>query len=414
MATLTPPSATTKVPSLPGPPAPQANRSSWYLRGLFVLLFIGLGGAGVTVMALVGYTALNLNSARPDGPGPVEPIVRQNPVDPVAQADPELADENLDLWDKHGPIDILLLGVDANGCGALVEEGPSRTDTIILVRVDPASKKVAMLSIPRDLYVYIPANGYGNVVGAKKITTAHVYGTVFDEDGREVPHSGPELVKQTIRDNLGVPVHRYIRVDFAGFEQIVEAVGGIEVDVAPSLEDPSIGLYDDGYPDGHCGTMTINFPPGRQKLDGVQALQYARSRKSTSDFDRSRRQMQVLLAIRERGTRLGVILDLPRLIPALRETIDTDLTPDEILSLANTARGVKSENVLRMQMDENVVYNDMLVIDGVAQYVLRLQQEPYDALREAFLNPASVLNAPPAADLDSLGATESGEGVAAP
>jgi LCP family protein required for cell wall assembly len=305
--------------------------------------------------------------------------------------------------------------VDANGCGAKVEEGPSRTDTMIVVRVDPAQGKVAMLSIPRDLYVYIPANGYGNVVGAKKITTAHVYGTVYDDEGREVPHSGPELVKRTIRDNLGIPVHRYIRVDFSGFEQIVEAVGGIEVEVSPSPEDPSIGLYDEDYPDGHCGTMTINFPPGRQKLDGVQALQYARSRKSTSDFDRSRRQMQVLLAIRERGTRLGVILDLHKLIPALRETIDTDLTPDEIISLANTARGIDSEDVLRMQMDESVVYNDLLVIDDVPQYVLRLQQAPYDALREAFMNPASVLNAPPTEDpVEGLGVTEPGDGIAAP
>ena len=383
--------ATTPVPATPIGP----RRSSWSLRLIFGLLAAALALSALTVVALVGYTLTRVADAPEAPPAPVaDPIARAQPVD--LAADPAALVNAVDVWDKHGPVNILLLGLDMDDC-AQPEGLTRRTDTIILVRVDPASGKAAMLSIPRDLYVYIDATYGGVPVGAKKITTAHVYGTRFDEQGREVPHSGAELVKDTIRANLGITAHRYVRVDFAGFQQIVDALGGIEVEVQPSAENPSVGLYDDEYPDGHCGTMVVDFPPGRRTLDGAEALQYARSRKSTSDFDRSRRQMDVLLAIRERGTRVGVLLDLPKLIPALRDTIDTDLTPDEVISLANTARGIDPGDVLRLQMDENVTYNDMLVIDGAPQWLLRLRQQAFDALRAQFMDPAQALQAAAAA-----------------
>ncbi len=374
---------------IPTTTPPAARRSSWLLRALFGLLFAALGASALTVVALVGYTLLGVGdrptAARPDL---AEPITRVEPISATPSEAPIISEVN--VWDKHGPINVLLLGLDADDC--MAPEGLTRrADTIILVRIDPESDAVSMLSIPRDLYVYIDASESGGPVGARKINTAHVFGTRFDEDGREVPHSGPNLVKDTIRSNLGLTAHRYVRIDFQGFEQIVDALGGVEVDVPSSPEDPSIGLYDSEYPDGQCGTMTIDFPPGRQTLDGAQALQYARSRKSTSDFDRSRRQMQVLMAIRDRGTRLGVILDLPKLIPALRETIDTDLSPDEILSLAGIARRIDDEKVVRLQLDENALYDDLLVIDGVPQWVLRLQQEPFEAIRSQFMDPELAL-----------------------
>jgi LCP family protein required for cell wall assembly len=244
------------------------------------------------------------------------------------------------------------------------------------------------------------------MVGSRKINTAHVFGTRFDEDYEEIPHSGPELVKQTIRNNLGIAAHRYVRIDFVGFQQIVEALDGIEVNVLPNPNDPSIGLYDTEYPDGRCGTMTVQFPPGKRTLNGPEALQYARSRKSTSDFDRSRRQMEVLMAIREKGTSLGVVLDLPKLLPAILDTVDTDLTADEIFSLAKIARRVDSEDVVRLRLDENAVYDDLLMVDNVPQWVLRLQPERFEALRTMFLNPELVAVATQeAAAAEEAGAT---------
>lgn len=312
---------------LPAAPAPALRRSGWGLRVLFLALFAGMAATAVTVTVLVAGTVLSLAGTRaaPLAPAPT-------PAAAAALGTPPPSQDDVNVWEKHGPINVVLLGLDADDCGRSTSLA-QRTDTMILVRADPQTRRVAMLSIARDLYVYID-----DVHGAAKITTANVYGTQF-ENGTPVPGSGPNLVKKVIQRSLDLPVHRYVVVDFRGFEQIVEALDGIDVDVPPSADDPTVGLVDSHYPDGQCGTMTITFLPGRQHMDGARALQYARSRYSTSDFDRSRRQMQVLMAIRERATSLGVILDLPRLLPAVSKAVDTDLTPEEIFSLAPLGRG---------------------------------------------------------------------------
>lgn len=388
-----------KQPTAPLPlaaPPAAAQASGCLMRGLFALLFGGLFVAGATVFGLVAYTLMNLSAAREapvtQGEGAVaaEPLAAQTLVTPAAEA----GEDEPNVWDKHGPVDILLLGLDVDDC-AYAEGGEvastTRTDTLILVRYDPASGRVGMLSIPRDLYVYI-----NDQIGARKINTAHVYGTVY-EDGEPVPESGPRLTMEVIEANLELPVHRYVRVDFQGFKKIVDALGGIEIDVPASSEDPSVGLVDYNFPDGHCGTMTIRFDPGPQTMDGERALQYARSRYSTDDFDRSRRQMQVLEAIRAKGTRLGVILDLPQLIPAVNETVDTDLTPDEILSLARMARGVDTDDIVMYQIDHEIVSSEMLLIGDVPQAILRLRQDAYDGLRRRYLavEPPPTPTAPP-------------------
>ena len=383
--------------SLAGP-----QRSSWFMRLLFAALGIALVFSILTASTLVGYTVTRYlfgpNEAfAPIGDSVVADII---PVKRVgsSQEDSEggLHDSGVDVWDKHGPINILLLGLDIDDCEA--SDGYARrTDTMIVVRIDPDSKTASMMSIPRDLYVYVSAYWSGEPVGAKKITMAHLYGTEFETDDegllQEVPHTGPNVVKATIRDNLGIPIHRYVRVDVKGFQDIVDALDGIELDVPPSEDDPSIGLYDTEYPDDKCGVQTISFPPGEQTLDGKEALQYARSRKSTSDFDRSRRQMDVLMAMRERGTRPGVLLDLPDLVPAVMDTVDTDFTADEIFALARVGRNMDRSDIVRLQMDSNVVYDDLLVIDNVPQWVLRIDQSAFDALYSMFLNPSIAIQA---------------------
>ena len=396
----------TSALSLAGP-----RRSSWFLRLLFATLGIALVASILTASTLVGYTVTRYlfgpnESFAPLGNSPVADIIPFERVgSPQTDEEGGLHDSGVDVWDKHGPINILLLGLDIDDCEQ--SDGYARrTDTMIVVRVDPDSKTASMMSIPRDLYVYVSAYWSGEPVGAKKINMSHLYGTEFevDEEGipHEIPHTGPNVVKATIRDNLGIPIHRYVRVDVEGFQDIVDALDGVRIDVPASEDDPTIGLFDTEYPDDKCGVKTISFPPGEQTLNGEEALQYARSRKSTSDFDRSRRQMDVLMAMREKGTRPGVILDLPKLVPAVMDTVDTDFTADEIFALARVGRNMDRSDIVRLQMDSNVVYDDLLVIDNVPQWVLRIDQSAFDALYSMFLNPRLAIQATQdAAELES-------------
>jgi LCP family protein required for cell wall assembly len=364
---------------LPVTHRPKRSRSGWLLRLLFMGVFVLLGVELITVAWLVGSTLLGATggagNVAAQQPETAKYVV---PGQPNATADPaDALGEGNNVWDEHGPINILLLGVDADDC-ANPMGGARRTDTMILVRVDPQTKRAAMLSIPRDLLVYI--DGYG----AKKINTAHMLGASHDPDD---PAAGPRLLRQTIQDNLGLSVHRYVRVDFDGLKKMIdEGFGGLTMDLPPSKNDPTISLYDDQYPDGHCGTMTIEFKPGKQKLSGDEVLQYARSRKSTSDFDRSRRQMEVLMAMRDAATSPSVIIRAPKLISALLDTVDTDLSNKEILSLARIGRGMSSDDIIRLRIDENAVYDDMLMIDGVPQWVLVHRQDKLDELVERFRN----------------------------
>jgi len=369
------------------PPPPVRRRSSWILRGLFGGVFVVLALEGVIVAWLVGTTVLGMSGVGASAGTGIIPIGRRVVSPGQAGATASALDEDRNVWDKHGPINILLLGVDKDDCEGLVHTRATRTDTIILLRIDPQTKRAAMLSIPRDLYVFIGQvykNGKWVDYGAAKINTAHAIGANASPDDVS---AGPRLLEQAIQSNLELSVHRYIRIDFEGFKRLVdEGLGGLDMDLPASAHDPSIALYDTNYPDGKCGTMTISFAPGRQHLGGDQVLQYARSRYSTSDFDRSRRQMEVLMAIRNAVKSPSVIPRLPRLIRITMDTIDTDLSTSEIISLGRIARGMSGDNIASFRVDENVVYDDNVLVGDGVQFVLRLQQDKWDVLREQFLN----------------------------
>lgn len=358
-------------------PAPR-RRSGWLLRALFVLVFLLLAGELLTIAWLVSSTVFKVAAGDSGTPQAAEPVDRYvTPGQSQPQTTPDGVDEGTNVWDEHGPLNILLIGLDADDC-ARPDGSPRRADTMILVRVDPVTKKAAMLTIPRDLYVYI--EGYG----AKKINMAHVHGAASDMDD---PAAGPELLRKVVQENLELPVHRYISIDFEGFQKLIDdGLGGLTMDLPPSEYDPTVSLEDTEYPDGHCGTMTIHFEPGVQELSGAEALQYARSRYSTSDFDRSRRQMEVLKAVRQAGTSPSILVRAPKLVSALRDTIDTDLSNMEVLSLARVARGMSNDDIITMKIDENAVYDDILLIDNVPQWVLVHRQDKLDDLRRRFLN----------------------------
>lgn len=210
----------------------------------------------------------------------------------------------------EGVINMVLLGADRETLG----NGSLRTDVIVIASINPAGPSVSLLSIPRDLYVWIPGHGFN------RINTAYAY-------GQNYPGGRPALVKATIEYNLGIPVHYYALVDFTGFVRIVDTLGGIDIPVECELHD----TFPD--PTNPQQGIDIDLYPGVQHLDGQHALWYVRSRWSTHDFDRNRRQQQVLRALYHQALALDVIPHIPELWGALRETVETDLGLDEMVYL---------------------------------------------------------------------------------
>jgi LCP family protein required for cell wall assembly len=235
-------------------------------------------------------------------------------------------------------INILLLGIDRRS-------GTSwgyRTDTIIIVTIDPANKTVGMLSIPRDLQLEIP--GYGE----DRINTANGKGYTSN-----YPGGGPALLKRTIEKNFGVAIDYYIMIDFVGFEKMIDTLGGVDVNVPRTLHDT---MYPDPKPGDPYAYKTIHFDPGWQHMDGQRALTYARSRMSTSDFDRAKRQQLILLAIREKALSLNLIPKLPALAATMSNMVKTDMTLDDMIEFARLAPQVDMGNLKQVVLQKPLVY----------------------------------------------------------
>ncbi len=230
-------------------------------------------------------------------------------------------------------LNILILGLDSRPGEGVA----ARTDTMILATIDPAQPYVGMLAIPRDLWVDIP--GYGK----QRINAAHVFAEVDN------PGSGPALARRTVEHNFGVPIHRYVRLDFEGFIAIVDAAGGITVDVERHLIDYEYPTYD-------YGVMTVEFRPGRQHLDGERALQYARLRHGTGSMDRLRRQMQVIAALFRQLLWPGNWGRLPAVYLAFVRHVDTDLAISDFLRMAPAVLWVGPQGIDSRTFDETMYY----------------------------------------------------------
>ncbi|HHN93757.1 MAG TPA: LytR family transcriptional regulator, partial [Anaerolineae bacterium] len=167
-----------------------------------------------------------------------------------------------------------------------------------------------------------------------KINTTYSKGVRHD-----YPGGGPALLKATIAYNFGIPIHYYARVGFDDFVKIVDALGGVDVAVECPLSD----TFPD--PDSPTGQTDVDWEPGIYHLDGKHALWYSRSRWSTSDFDRNRRQQQVLRGLYHQIVTLNLLTDLPRLWDTLQETVVTDMGLDDLLYLANIGARLDMMNV---------------------------------------------------------------------
>ena len=271
-------------------------------------------------------------------PGP--PMVKQ----PLAAGD-----DSVTFSERY--INIILLGSDKRK-----NQGTWRTDTMIVASIDAQDNVVRLLSIPRDLWVNIPGHGYD------RINTADLWGEVQHEGG------GPELVKETVYQNLGIPIHYYVRVDFDGFIKIIDAVGGVDVDV-------------------ECPLPDIEVVPGIQHMDGEMALLYARSRITTNDFDRSRRQRKLLMALWEKALNRNIITKLPALWVAMADTIQTDLPLNEALALARIGIKLRPNQIFTQSIGPWQVEN-YTTPEGYA--VLLPLPDEVQALLDDFFSPPDM------------------------
>ena len=202
------------------------------------------------------------------------------------------------------------------------------TDTLIVAAINRATDQVSMLSIPRDLWVYIPEYGYGRINTAQRIGYRLNY-----EDGR-----GPGLLMRTIEENLGIPIDHWVRIGFGGFAQAVDELGGVDLLVACQTNLQYHAPTSDEQ-------QEIILEPGMHHMDGTTALRYVRTRRGDSDFERAQRQQRFIKAVWNQFKDPGILLKIPGLWSALKGAFETDLKLGDILALAPTALSLKPHRV---------------------------------------------------------------------
>lgn len=201
-------------------------------------------------------------------------------------------------WTSTERLNLLVLGIDTRRGS---DTQASRSDTVIVLTLDPQNRAAGMLSIPRDTVVPIPGRG------EDKINAAYAFG-------------GAELARRTVSGFLGVPIHAYALIDFEGFRGVVDAVGGVVVD-AP------LPVRDEAFPTEDFGLTRMHLRAGPQLMDGETALRYARSRHGSDDFSRAERQQRVIGALRQKASENALLLRLPSLVGQVSDAVRTDMDP---------------------------------------------------------------------------------------
>ncbi len=276
-------------------------------KTLAIFLFLVFGGAAWAGTAWINNGGLKKTVVR---------VVNNLPVD----------------MDKNGHVNVLLLGVAGKN-----EEGGNLSDSIMLVSVDPNEPSVSLLSLPRDLYM---ASG----VGERKVN--EIYAAARHKHGDK---KGLDIAKKAIEDFTGIEVHYGAVINFAIFEEAIDALDGIKVFVPQDIVDPN-------YPDDNYGYQTFVIRKGNQVLNGATALKYARSRKTTSDYSRAQRQQDVLMAMKARAQELNLLTDLDKLgslYSIYKDNINTDVSLTEAIAMAKIGTALEYKHVVSAVLNDD-------------------------------------------------------------
>ncbi len=342
-----------------------------------VAIVLGIGGFFFVRGIATCWTITPLPGTPPSDCGTVTaglngPVLTDEQGTPIATPDTatpgavSIPDSNLPpAWDGASRINVLLIGLDYRDWTA--GEGAPRSDTMILLTVDPLTKTAGMLSIPRDMWVNIPGFGYS------RINTAYSSG-----EGAKLPGGGPALAVKTVEQFLGVPIQYYAQIDFYTFIEFIDLIGGIEVYSDERLVLDPIGSGKDKLVITCCGWRELN---------GEKALAYARIRKTEGgDVDRAKRQQKVILGIRNK------VLDpqnFPVLLGKARQFyeefsagIRTNMPFETALQLGVLARDIPVESIKRGVIDYTMVALDNTTLGGQNASVMKPFPDKIRELRD--------------------------------
>lgn len=256
-------------------------------------------------------------------------------------------DTGIPLKESSSRTNVLVLGV-----GGGSHAGADLTDTIMVVSFDTKDKSMAMISIPRDIW---------SDTLKDRINSSFHYGEKKKKGG------GMILAKAVIEDVLGIPIHYGLLIDFSGFEEIIDLVGGVTVNVPSGFTDPDFPIAGkeedlcDGDPEYRCRYVTVTFEAGVQRMTGEEALIYVRSRHAQgdegSDFARSRRQQDVLVSLKEKLLTPSVYLSpsyVGKLMEAFDKATETELRIGEFATLAKIVSRIKQDQILRISLEDQL------------------------------------------------------------
>lgn len=272
---------------------------------------------------------------------------------------PLLDFSNFGVWEGIERINVLMLGIDSR-CD---EEGPVRTDSMMLISIDPVDKSMSLLSLPRDLWVDIPAFGTDRINKANYLGELNAY-----------PGGGPALAAETVESFLGIKVDHYVTVNFEAFRDFINLIDGIQIDVPEAINDQN-------YPDECYGYDPFVIGTGVQSMNGPIALKYARTRATQNgDIDRAERQQAVILAVRQKVLDVNMVPKLitrsPQLWRTFQDNVSTSFNEAEVIQLALLVQDIHRPKIRSGVIDFNYVFNETTA-DGQQVLVPR-----YDEIRE--------------------------------
>ncbi len=315
-------------PKRPGGP------TRWHIVAVILIAVVGLNvGIGLT---LIGVYWVSRGAQLP-APGPLAMLQTVMPPLPTATDGGPTPEPTATLPPPTGVVNILLMGIDERPD----ESGqPSRTDTMMVLRLDFDNRTAKLISFPRDVWLALPnLEQYGITEG--RINTAYYYGELYG-----LPGGGPKEAMDTVTLNFGIPLDHYALVNFDGFKKSVDALGGIDIDVPKRI-------YDENFPTDDYGYMTLIVEPGPQHMDGAQALRYARTRHQDSDTERIKRQQLVLLAIRDKAISLNAIARLPELYSAVSGSYKTDMDLRTLLTYGFAGQQIDRSQITTFAIDQS-------------------------------------------------------------